>query len=112
MSKYKFLKHICFFALPVLLFACRDEVAYVGDSALASIGDKHLYKDEVALAYARQGHLTDSAEFVRNYIERWVGETLFYEKAKENECYIGEMETLWFYKKKSLIPRKLHRMKR
>ena len=29
-------------------------------------------------------------------------ETGEYEKAKENECYIGEMETLWFYKKKSL----------
>ena len=94
MSKYKFLKHICLFALPVLLFACRDEVAYVGDSALASIGDKHLYRDEVALAYARQGHLTDSAEFVRNYIERWAGETLFYEKAKENVPSTAEIDRM------------------
>ena len=86
-----------------MLFACRDEVAYVDGSALASIGDKHLYKDEVALAYARQGGLTDSVEFVRNYIERWAGEMLFNEKAKENVVSTAEIDRMVENYRESLI---------
>ena len=62
---------MCLLALPALLLACREEVSYVEKDAMpgnavASIGDVHLYKDEVDINYALQGRGTDSVAFLQD----------------------------------------------
>ena len=99
----RFCKYICLLALPALLFACREEVSYVERSVVASVGDVHLYKDEVDIVYAQQGRGADSVAFMQNYVERWVIETLFYEKAKENVVSTAEIDKMVENYRTSLI---------
>lgn len=99
----RFWIYICLFALPALLVACRDEAPSAKREILASVGDSYLYKDEFDIIYAKQSHIEDSAEFTRNYIERWVVDMLFYEKAKENVVSTDEIDRMVESYRKSLI---------
>jgi hypothetical protein len=99
---------MCLLALPALLLACREEVSYVEKdavpgNAVASIGDVHLYKDEVDINYALQGRGTDSVAFLQDYVERWAVDMLFYEKAKENVASTAEIERMVENYRASLI---------
>ena len=99
----KYWKHICLLALPALLFACREEVSYVERTSIASVGNIHLYKDEVDIIYAQQGRGADSTAFMQNYIERWAIDVLFYEKAKENVALTDEIDKMVENYRTSLI---------
>ena len=95
----RLLKYMCLLALPALLYACREEVSYVDRAAvtrdaLATIGDTHLYKDEVDIVYAQQGRGIDSASFVQDYVQRWAVDVLFHEKAKENVASTAEIDRM------------------
>ena len=96
-------KNICLLALPVLLFACREEVSYVERSVVASVGNVHLYKDEVDIIYAQQGDGADSATFVQNYVERWAIDVLFHKKASENVVSTAEIDRMVENYRASLI---------
>ena len=72
-------------------------------NAVASIGDVHLYKDEVDINYALQGRGTDSVAFLQDYVERWAVDVLFYEKAKENVASTAEIERMVENYRASLI---------
>ena len=89
-----FFKKISLLALPVLLFACREEVSYVERPTIASVGDTHLYKDEADMAYARLGHGVDSVAFMQNYVEQWAIDLLFLQKAKENVVSTQEIDRM------------------
>jgi hypothetical protein len=95
-------KYICLSALPALLLACREEASYVERPSLATVGEIHLYKDDADIMYALQ-HRTDSAEFMKNYVERWAMDVLFYEKAKANVMSTDEIERMVESYRKSLI---------
>ena len=99
----KYWKHICLLALLALLFACREEVSYVERTSIASVGNIHLYKDEVDIIYAQQGRGADSTAFMQNYIERWAIDVLFYEKAKENVALTDEIDKMVENYRTSLI---------
>ena len=104
----RLLKYMCLLALPALLYACREEMSYVDRPAMtrnvvASIGDMLLYKDEVDIVYAQQGHGTDSASFVRDYVQRWAVDVLFHEKAKENVASTAEIDRVVEKYRESLI---------
>ena len=104
MSCSKICKYISLLALPALLFACREEVSYVVErDALASVGGESLYKDEVDIVYAQYAGRVDSAAFVQDYIERWVKEKLFFEKAVGNVQATDEIDKLVENYRKSLI---------
>jgi hypothetical protein len=94
---------MCLFALPALLFACREEVSYVERSAVASVGGLYLYKDEADIVYAQQGRGTDSVAFMQDYVERWAIDALFYEKAKENVVATDEIDRMVENYRASLI---------
>ena len=99
---------MCLLALPALLLACREEVSYVDRAAvtrdaLATIGDTHLYKDEVDIVYAQQGRGIDSASFVQDYVQRWAVDVLFHEKAKENVASTAEIDRMVEKYRESLI---------
>ena len=97
------LKYMCLLALPALLLACREEVSYVERSAVASVGGLYLYKDEADIVYARQGRGADSVAFMQDYVERWVIDALFYEKAKENVVATDEIDRMVESYRASLI---------
>ena len=104
----RLLKYMCLLALPALLYACREEVSYVDRAAvtrdaLATIGDTHLYKDEVDIVYAQQGRGIDSACFVQDYVQRWAVDVLFHEKAKENVASTAEIDRMVEKYRESLI---------
>ena len=104
----RLLKYMCLLALPALLYACREEVSYVDRvavtrDALATIGDTHLYKDEVDIVYAQQGRGIDSASFVQDYVQRWAVDVLFHEKAKENVASTAEIDRMVEKYRESLI---------
>ena len=104
----RWLKYMCLLALPALLYACREEVSYVDRAAvtrdaLATIGDTHLYKDEVDIVYAQQGRGIDSASFVQDYVQRWAVDVLFHEKAKENVASTAEIDRMVEKYRESLI---------
>ena len=104
----RLLKYMCLLALPALLYACREEVSYVDRAAvtrdaLATIGDTHLYKDEVDIVYAQQGRGIDSASFVQDYVQRWAVDVLFHEKAKENVASTAEIDRMVEKYRESLI---------
>ena len=104
MSCSKICKYISLLALPALLFACREEVSYVVErDALVSVGTESLYKDEVDIVYAQYAGRVDSAAFVQDYIERWVKEKLFFEKAVGNVQATDEIDQLVENYRKSLI---------
>ena len=103
MSSNRTWKNICLLALPVLLFACREEVSYVERIAVASVGNVHLYKDEVDIIYAQQGNGADSAAFVQNYVERWAIDVLFHKKAAENVVSTAEIDRMVENYRTSLI---------
>ena len=94
MSGHRFLKYICLATISVLLIACGNNASYSDRQSLASVGDSHLYKDELDIIYAQQGYVTDSATFVQGYIERWIVDMLFYEKAKENVASTEEIDMI------------------
>ena len=94
---------MCLLALPALLLACREEVSYVERSAVASVGGLYLYKDEADIVYARQGRGADSVAFMQDYVERWVIDALFYEKAKENVVATDEIDRMVESYRASLI---------
>ena len=76
-----------FLLLPLLFFtflACEEPDPHNGRVPLASVGDTFLYKDEVNLLYATHSHGDDSVAFVKNYVDRWVVEMMFYNKACRN----------------------------
>ena len=101
-----FLKKISLLALPVLLFACREEVSYADyptRAIVASVGETHLYKDEADIAYAQQGRGVDSITFMKNYVERWAIDVLFQEKAKENVVATDEIDRMVENYRRSLI---------
>ncbi len=104
MSCSRICKYISLLALPALLFACREEVSYVVErDALVSVGTESLYKDEVDIVYAQYAGRVDSAAFVQDYIERWVKEKLFFEKAVDNVQATDEIDKLVENYRKSLI---------
>lgn len=94
---------MCLLALPVLLFACREEVSYAERSAVVSVGELYLYKDEADIVYAQQGRGADSVAFMQDYIERWAIDALFYEKAKENVVATDEIDRMVENYRASLI---------
>lgn len=99
----RFWIYICLFALPALLVACRDEAPSAKREILASVGDTHLYKDEFDIIYAKQSHIEDSAAFAQSYIERWIVDMIFYEKAKGNVVSTDEIDRMVESYRKSLI---------
>ena len=84
----------CFLMAFLLLLACKGEDVHKGRMAIACIGDSYLYKDEIDLMYAVSGEGVDSARFVKDYIERWATEHLFYNKAAENVASDVDIESM------------------
>ena len=70
---------------------------------MASVGGLYLYKDEADIVYARQGRGADSVAFMQDYVERWVIDALFYEKAKENVVATDEIDRMVENYRASLI---------
>ena len=74
------------------LVACQQADPHKGRLPLVGIDEVYLYKDEVDLMYAVNGNGEDSVSFVNAYIEKWIVETLFYNKALENVASDEEIE--------------------
>ena len=87
----------------VLFAGCQEVDPHMGREPLATVGEVWLYKDEVDLMHATYGQHVDSTAFYDNYIEQWVTEMLFYEKASENVAATDEIDRLVDGYRRSLV---------
>ena len=103
MFVYRFIRVLQLIVLFAVVLSCEKENIHNGRVPLAGVDGIYLYKDEVDLMYATYGSETDSAEFVNNYVEKWLVEVLFYDKAMANVPYTSEIEGMVESYRKSLI---------
>lgn len=73
----------CLFAT-VLLGACNYVWKKEQPKALARVGEKYLFKDDVNAIMGKNLSPEDSASFVTNYINTWASKQLLLDKAKIN----------------------------
>ncbi len=100
-TKKLFLLTLC--PLFALLTSCKEEILYKGKTPLVSVGKEFLYKEDVQRFYEANVPVGDSAEYVNEYINRWIEEALFYDVARRNIPVTGEVEKLVESYKRSLI---------
>ena len=98
-----FFRFFCTLVLLAVVHSCHEEDPHKGRVPLAGVNGMYLYKDEVDLMFATYGNGNDSTGFVKDYVEKWLVETLFYSKAKENVASTAEIETMVDSYRKSLI---------
>lgn len=63
-------------------------------SAIVSIGDKHLYREDIEKIVPSGCNAEDSAKIVDGYIRRWAVDILTYENAKRNTKNQDDIEQL------------------
>lgn len=74
----------CLFCVLLVMTACREKVEHGGKTPLVQVGSHFLYEEDMeqSLPYGISG--TDSVEFVREFIRKWIEEQILYEKAEHN----------------------------
>ena len=84
-----------FFVFALLaLISCRENKPLNNRIAVAKVGEKYLYKDQIPPLFNNIQSHEDSISIVRNYIDRWIKRELVLEKAVVNLSpeYISEID--------------------
>jgi hypothetical protein len=71
-------------SLILLMTACNNYNNNAGREAVAQVGDKYLYADQIPLNTNNGLSREDSISIVRNYIDRWIRNELILDKAEDN----------------------------
>ena len=99
----RLVKYSLMLLLLPFLVACHNETVREKRVVLAEVDSVRLYADEVHLQLAARGGNIDSALFVKEYIDRWATEELFYKKASQNIASTDEIEKMVDNYRKNLI---------
>ena len=75
---------ILLWLLLILLASCMGGANNNGDNVLARVGNEYLYSSELEGIVPSGTSVTDSINMVRNYVNNWVSQRLFLEKAVKN----------------------------
>lgn len=86
-----------------LLLSCEADIVHNGKTPLVSVGNEFLYVEDVNRFYNANPHITDSAQYVDEFINRWVEEAVFYEVARRNVPSSQEIDNLVESYKRSLV---------
>lgn len=78
----------------VALASCEGEIDHRGRTPLVGIGKDVLYKEDVAALYVTTLPTIDSTAFVKDYMQRWLEDVLFFRMAQRNVPSAGEVERL------------------
>lgn len=81
-SPASFFKGI-FIASVFFIQACSSDDDPEKGKHIASVYDKHLYENELLAAIPEGMNETDSAEFVKNYVDTWIRENILLHEAEE-----------------------------
>ena len=69
----------------ILLSACQKKNnGNSSKDAVAKVGDKYLYREDLASALPHDINSTDSTRLAADYIQRWIHQELILQKAEEN----------------------------
>lgn len=68
----------------ILFTACQKGNKENGKDAIAKVGDKYLYREDLASALPHDLNSTDSTRLATDYIQRWIHQELILQKAEEN----------------------------
>ncbi|WP_153637590.1 hypothetical protein [Prolixibacter bellariivorans] len=68
----------------ILFTACQKGNKENGKDAIAKVGDKYLYRKDLASAIPNDLNSTDSTRLASDYIQRWIHQELILQKAEEN----------------------------
>jgi len=68
----------------ILFTACQKGKRESGKNAIAKVGDKYLYREDLASALPKDINSTDSTRLASDYIQRWIHQELILQKAEEN----------------------------
>ncbi len=86
-----------------LLSSCKEEIMHRGRTPLVSVGKEYLYVEDVQRFYAANPPVADSAQYVNDYINRWIEEALFYNVALRNVPSSQEIDKLVERYRRSLV---------
>ena len=80
----KKLGRCCLIYILLALVSCQKQVEHGGKTPLVQVGNSFLYWEDMkqSLPYGISG--TDSTEFVRKFVRKWIEEQVLYEKAEHN----------------------------
>lgn len=87
----------------ILLSSCKEEIMHRGRTPLVSVGKEYLYVEDVQRFYAANPPAADSAQYVNDYINRWVEEALFYNVALRNVPSSQEIDKMVDSYRRSLV---------
>lgn len=91
------------FLCAAVFLSCEEEIMHRGRTPLVSVGKEFLYVEDVQRFYDANPQPADSALYVNEYINRWIEEALFYNKALRNVPSSQEIDKLVESYKRSLI---------
>lgn len=81
-----YVRNVCLFLCVVVIFSC-DRLDYFNKNAkdpiIVKVGDRTLFKSELAGIYAPGVSSADSVVIVDGYIENWIRESLMIEEAEQ-----------------------------
>ncbi len=98
------IQYALFVMLSAFLFvSCEEEIMHRGRTPLVSVGKEFLYVEDVQRFYAANPPVADSAEYVNDYINRWVEEAVFYNVALRNVPSSREIDKLVDSYRRSLV---------
>lgn len=100
------------FAMSVMPLSCgqRTEVRLApGRNAMVQVGTDVLYEEDVLKVLPLGLSENDSMEFVHRYIDNWIQDVLFYEKAKRNVPDTREIDQLVENYRRSLFEHEYQR---
>lgn len=95
---------ILFIAICTLsIISCKEEIMHRGRTPLVSVGEEFLYLEDVQRFSSTNPSIADSAQYVNEFINRWIEEALFYNVALRNVPSSREIEKLVDSYKRSLV---------
>lgn len=83
--KHEFLRFLSYSALCLCLFgSCQQKVEHGGKTPLVQVANRYLYQEDLNQVLPFGISSSDSVQFAKDFIRKWIEEQLLYEKAEHN----------------------------
>ena len=99
--------------ISLALFAmgsCQKQTEHNGKTPLVQVGNYYLYQEDMAQSLPYNISETDSAEFVRDFVRKWIEEQVLYEKAEHNVRGDERIERMVAEYRRTLVMNNYERM--
>lgn len=101
---------ICTSLVLCVMASCQRQVEHKGKTPLVQVGNYYLYQEDMAQSLPYNISETDSAEFVRDFVRKWIEEQVLYEKAEHNVRGDERIERMVAEYRRTLVMNNYERM--